>query len=104
MSARPHAPAGVPRLPRVPFEPLEFISLLTLGLVAGIATWLIAGVIIADGWAALLAAAVVALSGVVALLVWSPLLAALRTLQGRFRRQVRGSGLDELLAAARQAE
>lgn len=70
-----------------------------VGLVAGLATWLIAGVVVADGWAALVAAAVFAASGVIALLVWSPLLVALRTLQGRLRCLARGSGLDELFDA-----
>ena len=44
-----------------------------VGLVAGLATWIIAGIVIADGAAAWLAGLTVAAEGALALAVWTPL-------------------------------
>lgn len=56
-----------------------------LGLVTLVATWTLAGMVLADGWWALAAAAVVAVGGVLALVVWPPLFRQADVLLGRVR-------------------
>ena len=70
---------------------------LLVGAAAGIATWTIVGVVLADGWAAVAVGALVAVCGGVALLTWSTLLAALSRLWGRLRAR----GRPELAERAR---
>jgi 1-acyl-sn-glycerol-3-phosphate acyltransferase len=56
-----------------------------LGLVMLLLTWVVAGMVIADGWAAVVAGIVVAAAGALALLVWSPLVGGAVALVGRLR-------------------
>ncbi len=56
-----------------------------LGLVSLVATWVVAGMVLADGGAAVLAGLGVAAAGVVALVVWTPLVRAVTLLLGRIR-------------------
>ncbi|MDZ7675768.1 MAG: 1-acyl-sn-glycerol-3-phosphate acyltransferase [Acidimicrobiales bacterium] len=58
---------------------------LLVGLVAGPTTWIIAGVVLADGWAAALTAVGVAVGGVIALALWLPLFTLARRVFGRLR-------------------
>jgi len=58
---------------------------LLVGLVTGLATWIIAGIVIADGWWAVAAGIAVALGGVAALFVWPPLIRQVLILIGRIR-------------------
>jgi len=58
---------------------------LLLGLVALVATWTLAGMWLADGWGALVAAIAVAVGGLVALIVWPPLVRQATVLIGRIR-------------------
>lgn len=58
---------------------------LLLGLVTGVATWVIAGAWLADGWAALGVGLVVAAGGVAALVVWPPLVRQILVIAGRLR-------------------
>lgn len=58
---------------------------LLLGLVTGVATWVIAGAWLADGWAALGVGLVVAAGGVAALVVWPPLVREVLVIVGRLR-------------------
>ena len=61
------------------------LALMVVGLVAGLATWIAAGVVLADDWWAWVTALVVAVGGAVALSVIAPLYSLLRRLVGRVR-------------------
>ena len=56
-----------------------------LGLVTLLATWTLAGMWLADGWAAVAAGVVVAVGGMIALVVWPPLFRQAVVLVGRVR-------------------
>lgn len=56
-----------------------------LGLVTLVATWTLAGMWLADGWAAVAAGITVAVGGAVALVVWPPLFREVMVLLGRIR-------------------
>jgi hypothetical protein len=56
-----------------------------LGLVTLVATWTLAGMWLADGWAAVAAGVAVALGGVLALVVWPPLFRQAIVLIGRIK-------------------
>lgn len=56
-----------------------------LGLVTLVATWTVAGMVLADGWAAVAAGMAVAAGGVLALVVWPPLFRQAIVLFGRVR-------------------
>jgi glycerol-3-phosphate O-acyltransferase / dihydroxyacetone phosphate acyltransferase len=70
-----------------------------VGLIAGLATWIVAGMLIADGFGAVLAGAVVALEGAVALAVWTPLARAMAAVRGRLRVRDRVDLVRPVLAA-----
>jgi len=72
---------------------------LLLGLVTMLLTWVIAGAWLGDGWSAVGYAVVVAIAGVVALVVWSPLLRQLRVLVGMVRVRDRAGLLGPVLEA-----
>ena len=72
---------------------------LLVGLVTGFATWIIAGIIIADGWWAVAAGIAVAVGGVVALFVWPPLIRQASILIGRVRLRDRVGSLPPVLEA-----
>ena len=69
-----------------------------LGLVTGVLTWTIAGMVIADGAGAVVAAAAVAIGGVAALVVWPPLVRQVRSIAGRWTARDRGSLITAVLA------
>jgi hypothetical protein len=73
---------------------------LLVGLVTVLATWAIAGVVLADGIAALIAGLTVAVGGVAALVVWTPLVRAIRTLLGWVRLRDRVGLLQPVVAAS----
>jgi 1-acyl-sn-glycerol-3-phosphate acyltransferase len=56
-----------------------------VGLVTLLLTWIIAGMMLADGWAAVAAGVGVAVGGLVALIVWPPLVRQVAVLVGRIR-------------------
>ncbi len=56
-----------------------------LGLVTLVATWTLAGMWLGDGWSAVAAGVAVAVGGVVALVVWPPLVRQAIVLRGRIR-------------------
>jgi glycerol-3-phosphate O-acyltransferase / dihydroxyacetone phosphate acyltransferase len=70
-----------------------------VGLVTGLATWVLFGMAVADGWAAVLAGAVVAVEGAVALAVLPPLLRWVDDLWGRIRMRDRAALLPPVLEA-----
>ena len=70
---------------------------LLLGLVTGVATWVIAGAWLADGWAALGVGLVVAAGGVAALVVWPPLVRQVLVIVGRLRVRDRVGLLSPVL-------
>ena len=61
------------------------ISIALLGLVTLVATWTLAGMWLADGWAAVAAGIAVAVGGMLALAVWPPLFRQAVVLIGRVR-------------------
>jgi hypothetical protein len=73
-----------------------------VGLVAGVLTWVVAGIVLADGDAAVVAGALVAVGGLVALLVWTPVVHAVEALIARVRLRSRGSQLTRVLEARDQ--
>jgi hypothetical protein len=72
---------------------------LLVGLATGFATWIIAGIIIADGWLAIVAGFAVALGGVAALFIWPPLINQAVILVGRVRLRDRVGLLPPVLEA-----
>ena len=68
-----------------------------VGLVAGLATWIIAGILIADGAAAWLAGLTVAAEGALALAVWTPLTRLVARLIGALRARNRAGLLPPVL-------
>jgi glycerol-3-phosphate O-acyltransferase/dihydroxyacetone phosphate acyltransferase len=72
---------------------------LIVGLATGFATWIIAGIIIADGWWAVAAGIAIALGGVAALFVWPPLIHQAVILIGRIRLRDRVGLLPPVLEA-----
>lgn len=72
---------------------------LLVGLVAGLLTWVIAGAVLADGWGAVAAGALVAAEGALALAVWPPMARLAATLWGRIRARDRVGLLPPVLAA-----
>ena len=70
-----------------------------LGLVMLLVTWIVAGMVIADGWAAVAAGLVVAAAGALALLVWSPLVREVIVLVGRLRVRDRAGLLPPVVEA-----
>lgn len=72
---------------------------LLLGLVAMLLTWTIAGAWLGDGWSAVAYAVAVAIGGVVALVVWSPLLRQFQVLVGMARVRDRAGLLDPVFEA-----
>ncbi len=73
-----------------------------LGLVMGLVTLVVSGILLGDGIYALLAAAAVAAGGIAALVVWPPILRSAATLHGRLTARDRGS-LMIAVRADRQA-
>jgi glycerol-3-phosphate O-acyltransferase/dihydroxyacetone phosphate acyltransferase len=71
-----------------------------VGLVAGFATWITFGMVVGDGWGAVLAGVLVALEGALALAVVAPLLRWVDDLWGRIRRRDRAGLLPPVLAAS----
>jgi glycerol-3-phosphate O-acyltransferase / dihydroxyacetone phosphate acyltransferase len=81
-----------------------------VGLATGLATCIVAGIVIGDGFGALVASAAVAVGGGVALVVWPPIVRTIQTLIGRLTARDRGSLMravhadrDALIAAVRSA-
>ena len=70
-----------------------------LGLVMLLLTWVVSGMVLADGWAAVVAGVVVAAAGVFALLVWSPLVRQVIALFGRLRVRDRAGLLPPVVEA-----
>ena len=70
-----------------------------LGLVMLLLTWVVSGMVLADGWAAVAAGVVVAAAGVFALLVWSPLVRQVIALLGRLRVRDRAGLLPPVVEA-----
>ncbi len=68
-----------------------------VGLVAGLATWIIAGIVIADGAGAWLAGLTVAAEGALALIVWAPLTRLVSHVWGRLRVRSRAGLLRPVL-------
>lgn len=62
---------------------------LLVGAVAGLATWVTAGLLIGDGWGAVAAGVTTALGGAIALATWTPLLRALARIRGALRARER---------------
>jgi glycerol-3-phosphate O-acyltransferase/dihydroxyacetone phosphate acyltransferase len=62
---------------------------LLVGLAAFLLTWIVAGVVLADGWRAVATAALIAVEGALALLVWTPMTRLAATLWGRLRARDR---------------
>ncbi len=62
-----------------------------LGLVTGLLTLVVAGIVLADGASSLVAAAAVAVGGVAALVVWPPIVRAGAAIHGRLTARDRGS-------------
>ena len=75
---------------------------LLLGLVTVLATWIIAGAWLGDGWSAVGYGVAVAVGGFVALVVWTPLLRQFRVLVGMLRVRDRAGLLGPILAARSQ--
>jgi len=72
---------------------------LLLGLVTVLLTWIIAGGWLGDGWAAVGYAVAVAIAGIVALVVWTPLVRRFRALVGMVRVRDRAGLLGPVLEA-----
>ena len=72
---------------------------LLLGLVTMLLTWIIAGAWLGDGWSAVGYAVAVAVGGLVALIVWPPLLRQFRVLVGMVRVRDRAGLLGPVLEA-----
>ena len=70
-----------------------------VGLVAVLATWIIAAVVIADGAAAWLAGLTIAAEGIIALVVWTPLTRLVARAWGRLRLRTRAGLLRPVLEA-----
>ena len=70
-----------------------------VGLTAGLATWIITGVLLADGWAAVAAAAIIAFEGWIALAALTPLTRLASTTWGWLRARDRAGLLPPVLAA-----
>ena len=73
-----------------------------LGLVMGLVTLVVSGIVLGDGIYAVLAAAAVAAGGIAALVVWPPIVRGVATLHGRLTARDRGS-LMVAVRADRQA-
>jgi 1-acyl-sn-glycerol-3-phosphate acyltransferase len=71
---------------------------LLVGLAAGLLTWIVAGLLLADGWGAVAAGALVAAEGALALAVWTPMTRLASTLWGRLRARDRVGLLPPVLA------
>lgn len=72
---------------------------LLVGLVAGLATWGAFGVVVSDGWGAVLAGALIAVEGAVALVAVAPLVRWVDDLWGRLRIRDRIGLLPPVLEA-----
>lgn len=72
---------------------------LLLGLVTGVATWVVAGAWIADDWAAVGVGIAVAAGGVAVLVVWPPLIRQVLVIVGRLRVRDRVGLLPPVLEA-----
>ncbi len=72
---------------------------LLAGLVAGLATWGAFGVVVSDGWGAVLAGALIAVEGAVALVAVAPLVRWVDDLWGRLRIRDRIGLLPPVLEA-----
>jgi hypothetical protein len=73
-----------------------------VGLAAGLLTWIIAGIVLGDGFGAVVAGVAVAIGGMVALAVWTPLTRAVAMVWGRLRARDR-AGLMKSVLASRSA-
>ncbi|MEO1064692.1 MAG: 1-acyl-sn-glycerol-3-phosphate acyltransferase [Actinomycetota bacterium] len=62
---------------------------LLVGAAAGLATWVVVGILVADGWAAVAVGVGLAIAGAVALVVWSTVLAAVGRIRGGLRARAR---------------
>lgn len=71
---------------------------LLVGLVAGVLTWVVAGMVIADGWGAVWAGVVVAAQGQLALALWTPFVALVARAFGWWRARDRAALLPPVLA------
>jgi 1-acyl-sn-glycerol-3-phosphate acyltransferase len=74
---------------------------LLVGLVAGLATWVVFGMVVADGWAAVAAGILIALEGALALVVLPPLLRWVDDLWGWIRMRDRAGLLPPVEEARR---
>jgi 1-acyl-sn-glycerol-3-phosphate acyltransferase len=72
---------------------------LLVGLTAGLLTWIVAGMILGDGWGAVAAGALVAAEGALALAVWPPMTRLASALWGRIQVRDRVGLLPPVLAA-----
>jgi 1-acyl-sn-glycerol-3-phosphate acyltransferase len=72
---------------------------LLVGLAAFLLTWIVAGVVLADGWRAVATAVLVAAEGTLALVVWVPMTRLAATLWGRLRARDRAGLLPPVHAA-----
>ncbi len=81
---------------------------LLVGAFSGLATWVVFGLIVADGWGAVLAGATVAFGGAIALATWSVLVRALARVRGFLRARDRAalvpSALDDRAALVAEIE
>jgi hypothetical protein len=70
-----------------------------LGLVTFVTTWTLMGMWLGDGWVAVLNGVAVAIGGVVAMVVWPPLVRQAVVLMGRIRVRDRVGLVPPVLAA-----
>jgi hypothetical protein len=70
-----------------------------LGLVTLLLTWITAGMVLGDGWAAVASGVAVAAGGVLALVVWPPLTRQVATLIGRIKVRDRVVLVEPVLEA-----
>lgn len=71
---------------------------LLVGLVTGLATVLVAGAVLGDGWGAVIAGLLVAVGGVAALAIWPPLIRVAANFVGWLRTRDRAGPLADVLA------
>ena len=69
-----------------------------VGLVTGLVTLIVAGIVIDDGWMAFLTAIAVGIGGAFALLVWPPVIRQVAAIHGRLTARDRGSLMKAVLS------
>ena len=70
---------------------------LLVGLLTGLVTLIVSGIVIDDGWMALLTGIGVAIGGAVALVVWPPIVRQVAAIHGRLTARDRGSLMKAVL-------